>query len=186
MASFVSLGQVYYTLSNGGQTRAFTGLALVLMALRFLLAVQYGLVLFFVWGFRRTLLPLIMTSIVYLLSGFAFLVTYLVDRRTDMTGVQGSQHVIRWYIILAIEIVATMTISCFWRVLSFRHTHIVERIGLLTLIVIGEGILGLLKSIAYDLMGRNASVWEEVGMVVSAVVLIVSISTHSKDPANAE
>lgn len=174
MTSFVAMSPIYNTIADGGETAAFTGLALVLMAMRFIMVIQYAIVLYFVHGFHKTLVPLLLTISVYLITGFAFLGTYLADNGAMLTGAQGATHVIRWYIIVAVEALAVMTISCFWRVLSFRHTHLVERVGLLTLIVMGEGIIGLIKSATYDLLGRNASIWSEAGLITSAVIVIVS------------
>lgn len=177
MTSFVGLAPLYETISGGGMTRAFTGLALVLMGLRFLLVIQYGIVLYFVHGFHKTLLPLALTMCVYMAAGIAFLVTYLLDRGVRLDSAQASTHVVRWYIIIAVEVFAVLIISSVWRVLSFRHTHLIERVGLLTLIVMGEGILGMIKFVAYDVLGRDVSIWDEVGLVAGAVSLIVSYST---------
>jgi low temperature requirement protein LtrA len=138
MTSFVGLGPVYDTIMSGGSTRAFTGLALVLMALRFMLTIQYGVVLYFVRGFHKTLIPLVLTMTIYSISGLAFLITYLVDRSAQLTGSQGATHVARWYIILGVEVIGVIVVSSTWRILSFRHTHLVERVGLLTLIVMGK------------------------------------------------
>lgn len=174
MTSFVGLAPLYETISGGGMTRAFKGIALVLMGLRFLLFLQYGIVLYFVHGFQKTLIPLALTMGVYLATGIAFLITYLVDSGVELDSPQAATHVIRWYIIIAVEIVAVVLISSVWRILSFRHTHLTERVGLLTLIVMGEGILGMIKSVAYDVLGRDVSIWSEIGFVAGAVVLIVS------------
>jgi low temperature requirement protein LtrA len=43
------------------------------------------------------------------------------------------------YVVLTVEFFGTLTISIAWRKLSFRATHIGERLGLLGLIIIGEG-----------------------------------------------
>lgn len=177
MTSFVGLAPLYETISGGGMTRAFKGIALVLMGLRFLLFLQYGIVLYFVHGFQKTLIPLALTMGVYLVAGVAFLVTYLVDSGVELDSSQAATHVIRWYIIIAVEVIAVVLISSVWRVLSFRHTHLTERVGLLTLIVMGEGILGMIKSVAYDALGRDVSIWSEIGLVSGAVALIVSRST---------
>lgn len=173
MTSFVALSPIYNTIADGGESAAFTGLALVLMSMRFVMVIQYSIVLYFVHGFRKTLIPLLLTIAVYLITGFAFLATYLADSRSMLTGAQGSTHVIRWYIIIAVEVIAMMIISSIWRVLSFRHTHLVERVGLLTLIVMGEGIIGMIKAATYDLLGRNSSIWAEAGLITSAVIVIV-------------
>ena len=46
-----------------------------------------------------------------------------------------------------IEVVAVMVTSAVWKVVSFKQTHLVERLGLLTLIIIGEGIIVMLKAV---------------------------------------
>lgn len=176
MTSFVGLAPLYDTIVGTGMTRAFTGIGLVLMGLRFLLVIQYGIVLYFVRGFHKTLVPLVLTMAVYLAAGIAFLVTSLISRGADITGAQAATRVTWWYIIIGVEILGVVVISSIWRILSFRHTHLVERVGLLTLIVMGEGILGMTKAVAYDVLGRDVSIWTQFGLVTSAVVLIVSIS----------
>lgn len=175
MTSFVGLDAVYDTIDEGGTSRAFQGLALVLMLFRFILMVQYGTVLYFVPGFHKTLVPLLLMMVTYLLTGIAFLATYLSDRGVNLDGLEGTIHVYAWYIILAVEVVAVVLISSIWRVLSFKHTHLVERVGLLTLIIIGEGIIGLLKSLAYVISGTTISIWAEVGVVAASVFLIYFI-----------
>lgn len=175
MTALVGLGPVYDAIDEGTSTRAFHGLALVLMLYRFLLTLQYGVVLYFVQGFQKTLVPLLLMMSIYLVSGIAFLVTYLVDQNVVLDGTRGALHVYAWYIILGVEAICVMVVSTVWRVLSFKHTHFVERLGLLTLIVTGEGIIGLLKSIAYVLMGTNIDIWAEFGIVAAGVALIVSV-----------
>lgn len=51
------------------------------------------------------------------------------------------------YPIIAFELFAVLASSMYWKVVSFRRTHLVERLGLLTLIVIGEGIIVMLKAV---------------------------------------
>lgn len=52
-----------------------------------------------------------------------------------------------WYIALVIEAVAVVGVSMRWRLLSFKHTHLTKRMGLLTLIILGEGIIGVTKTV---------------------------------------
>lgn len=165
---------MYDAIEDGSTTRAFQGLALVLMAHRFVLCIQYLVVLYFVNGFHKTLVPLFLHTMVYLCSGVAFLVTYITDSGGALDGMHGEKHVNIWYIIIGLEALLVIIVSSIWRVLSFKHTHLVERIGLLTLIVIGEGIIGLTKSTAYAVAGTDVMIWGEVGLVAAAVLLIVS------------
>lgn len=170
----VGLAAVYSVITDGGMTRAYAGLALVFMAFRFMMAIMYGVVLYFVWGFHKTLVPLALMIALYIVTGFAFLVTYLVNNHDQLTMEDGASRVVHWYIIIAVELVIVILISSIWRVLSFKHTHLVERVGLLTLIILGEGILGMTKSFAYDVLGTNISIAGELSIGAAAVILIVS------------
>lgn len=124
MMSYTGLIPIYGTIDAGGMSRALTGMALVMMSLRFVFAVQYAIVFYFVRGFQKTFLPLLLMIVVYLLTGFAFLAIYLIDLRNEFTGTQGAVHLVRWYIVLAVEIVAVNLISSTWKVLSFRRKFI--------------------------------------------------------------
>jgi len=86
------------------------------------------------------------------------------------------------YIVVMLEAVAIFAISCFWRVVSFKHTHLVERVGLLTLIVMGEGIIGMSKAVTYIAKCSVHTSSETIGVVVAAVSLIVRCLCSSTNP----
>jgi low temperature requirement protein LtrA len=73
-----------------------------------------------------------------------------------------------------VEALGIIAISCVWRVVSFRHTHLVERIGLLTLIIMGEGIIGLGTSVSTILQNSTAVSKSAIGTIIGGVLLIVS------------
>jgi low temperature requirement protein LtrA len=73
-----------------------------------------------------------------------------------------------------VEAIVVVIISSLWRVLSFKHAHLVERIGLLTLIILGEGILGLTKSVAKIVSKTGKVTGGDLGIIVAAVFLVVS------------
>jgi hypothetical protein len=77
--------------------------------------------------------------------------------------------------VICFEACAVIGIAIFWRILSFKHTHLVERVGLLTLIIMGEGIIGLVKSCSYTIQGTTVSVWQETLIVAAAILLIYLI-----------
>jgi low temperature requirement protein LtrA len=52
-----------------------------------------------------------------------------------------------FYVIAAAEMVLNIGISSKWKVVSFKHTHLVERMSLLTLYILGEGVIDVLKNI---------------------------------------
>jgi low temperature requirement protein LtrA len=71
------------------------------------------------------------------------------------------------------EALAIIAISCVWRVVSFKHTHLVERIGLLTLIIMGEGIIGLATSVSTILQNSTTVSKSAIGTIIGGVLLIV-------------
>jgi len=79
------------------------------------------------------------------------------------------------YVVVIAEALAMIAISCVWRVVSFRHTHLVERIGLLTLIIMGEGIIGLATSVSTILQNTVVVSGSAIGTIIGGVLLIVSM-----------
>jgi low temperature requirement protein LtrA len=77
-----------------------------------------------------------------------------------------------WWIVMFLEGIVIITISCKWRMLSFKATHLVERMGLLTLIVIGEGAIGVTKTVA-KVLGKGTT-FEGAALICSIVLLLVS------------
>jgi low temperature requirement protein LtrA len=79
------------------------------------------------------------------------------------------------YVVVCCEAAVIIAISCVERVVNFKHTHLVERVGLLTLIIMGEGIIGMTKSVAILLQHSTAVSASDIGVVIAAVLLIVSL-----------
>jgi len=71
-------------------------------------------------------------------------------------------------------------IAMIWRIISFKYTHLVERLQLLTLIIIGEGIIGMVKSVSCITKGQTSNNMSEIGTVIAAVLLLV----RSQKPNN--
>lgn len=76
-----------------------------------------------------------------------------------------------WYIILVIEVAITLGLSSIWRNLSFKHTHLTERMGLFTLVIIGEGAIGATKVVGV-LMG-DTGLRLDACLVVGCIVFIL-------------
>jgi hypothetical protein len=70
------------------------------------------------------------------------------------------------------EAVGVITISCFWKMLSFKKTHLMERMSLLTLIVIGEGAIGCTKTVT-RMMGKSGLTVEGCFLVMCIITILV-------------
>lgn len=79
-----------------------------------------------------------------------------------------------WYVVMVLEAIAVIAISCFWRMLSFKKTHLMERMSLLTIIVIGEGAIGVTKTVS-RIMGKHGLEVEGCFLIMCIIVILVLI-----------
>jgi hypothetical protein len=122
--------------------QAFQALSLILMASRLILTFQYGIAYLLLRKYKKAHLPMAAHMAVLFTSAMLFLGMSFAFTRTSSEKV-----LIGWYTIVACEALAISMISGQVSFLSFRATVIVERLGLLTLIVLGEGIIGMCEAI---------------------------------------
>ncbi|KAK4225830.1 hypothetical protein QBC38DRAFT_481901 [Podospora fimiseda] len=145
------------------------------MVSRLLFTIQYLVVAFFVGLAKRTdlYLPLLLNALVYMAAAISFgaMVPHFA-RGKPVDESNGIYSV--WWIVMTIESIAVIGISSIWRMLSFKKTHLVERMGLLTLIVIGEGAIGVTKTIS-RMMGKHGLDPEGSLMVVCIVLMLVGL-----------
>jgi len=66
----------------------------------------------------------------------------------------------------------TIGISCNWRVISYKGTHIMQRMSLLSLIILGEGIIVITKAISKVVKNNYKFDATLVSQIVSAVLII--------------
>ncbi|KAK4167042.1 bacterial low temperature requirement A protein-domain-containing protein [Cladorrhinum sp. PSN259] len=172
---FALVGSDFAPGTDKGDNTSFRILCYTLMASRFLFAIQYLVVGFFVGLARRTdlYLPLLLNALVYTVSAAVFgamIPRFARDKPVDASNAIYSV----WWVVITIESIAVIAISSIWRMLSFKKTHLVERMGLLTLIVIGEGAIGVTKTIS-RMMGKHGLDPEGSGMVLCIVLILVGI-----------
>lgn len=79
-----------------------------------------------------------------------------------------------WYGVMVAEAIVIITISCCWRMLSFKKTHLMERMSLLTIIVIGEGAIGVTKTVG-RIMGKGGLDVEGCFLIMCIIVILVSM-----------
>jgi low temperature requirement protein LtrA len=179
MTGFAITGAIYDTANVAENVKAFRALSLILMVSRLVLVLQYGVVLWYVRSYKRTFLPLASTMGTLFIAAMVYLGTfwgYDVNDTGDSFPIQhGPTTYISYYIIACVEAFSIIAISCVWRVVSFKYTHLVERIGLLTLIIMGEGIIGMSKSVSKIIQNGSGTHPSDIGVIISAVLLIYFI-----------
>lgn len=141
---------------------------MILFISRLVLLLQYGQILFWVKGHKKITTPV-------LIHMAAFAVGAIICLGVMFTFSSTASHnaYVVWYVIAVLEALAVFISSSQWRGLSFKRTNLNERCGLLTLIILGEGIIVLTKSINYVTKGGNYST-AVIGQIISAVCIIVS------------
>ncbi|KAF3039896.1 hypothetical protein E8E12_005054 [Didymella heteroderae] len=159
---FVFAGPVFDKYNNSYDDESYRHFAIVLVVSRVCIAVQYAVVMWQGRMFRQTLLPLALSTLVCVAAAVAYAVTFVVYPHA-----RGCHAMVEGLVVLLI----VMT----WRIVSFKYTHIVERLQLLTLIIIGEGIIGMIKSVACITKSQAKNISTELGSVVAAVVLLYLI-----------
>lgn len=120
-----------------------TSTALILFVSRMALAMEYGSIVWHVRKFKNAQKGLyiqiglhIVAAIIYLGVTFTF------------TEEGGHGHgYIAWYVVSITETIATVLMSNGWPVLSLTNTHLMRRMSLLTVIVLGDGIIVLAKNV---------------------------------------
>ncbi|KAJ9635620.1 hypothetical protein H2204_005794 [Knufia peltigerae] len=180
MTGIAACGANYNTGEVSEHLRTFRSLSIILMISRLALAIQYIVVLLYVHKYPRTQAPLLATIAILLLSAIAFLGTFFAfnlndesnEHNTSGSNSSGPPVYISHYIIVCVETIGVIAISCIWRSISFKKTHLVERIGLITLIIMGEGIIGITKSISKILQNAANTAASVFGITISAVLLL--------------
>lgn len=81
------------------------------------------------------------------------------------------QAYIAWFILAVFEFVVLTASSIIWRVVSFKGTHLVERMSLLTLIILGEGAISTARAV--QTVAQSDGVLTFSGSVAAQIVCAV-------------
>lgn len=164
MGGFAVVGSQYDTGYVFDKLGAFRALSIVLMVSRLILVVQYASVLWFVRAYREASMVLLLTMATLTITAFAYFGMFFAFH-----GTANAHAYVGWYVIATVEALAITGITCFWKRLSFRRTYLVERVGLLTLIIMGEGIIGMSRSIARIFQNSSSVSANDIGVITSGV-----------------
>lgn len=111
------------TISSGTLRR----LSLILMLSRVVLFFQYSSTLYFSWRYRITHRPLIGTLISLGVAAALYL---------GLSFATAKHAYIAWYVVAVFEVGCNIAIAGKWHVVSFKGTHLTERMTCLTLIIV--------------------------------------------------
>ncbi|CAG8983789.1 hypothetical protein HYALB_00006754 [Hymenoscyphus albidus] len=151
--------------------KTFRSLAIILMLSRLVLVLQYGSVLYHVWYYKKSKGPLAML----MGSNFVAAMIYLGTTFGFRQDGQKSMVYIIWYITAGLETAFNIGVSSKFKVLTFHGSHLVQRMSLLTLIILGEGVIGICKSIATIVEIEPTWPMSLIGTIVAAVTIVYVI-----------
>ncbi|KAL8699625.1 MAG: hypothetical protein Q9201_005901 [Fulgogasparrea decipioides] len=144
-------------------------LSVVLLVSRLVLICQYSSAMMWVKRHEKIITPLLIHIAAFIIGavlclGFFFMFT------SESSG----QAYIAWYVIIVMEALAAFISSSQWSAVSFVHTNLNERCGLLTLIILGEGIIVLTNSINSVVKGEVFST-SIIAQIISAILIIYCV-----------
>ncbi|KAK5120948.1 hypothetical protein LTR85_005732 [Meristemomyces frigidus] len=158
---------------DGPSLSSFRALSLILMASRLVLVMQYLQSLWFARNHKRTQLPILLIAATYFVAAMIYLGLFF----TFHTDGNAENHTyITWYVVAVLEtVIATTVFSVFSvrHIITFEGTHLVQRMSLLTLIILGEGVMGLAEKcqviVKSDLFEFTASI---IGNIISGILIL--------------
>ncbi|KAJ5172834.1 hypothetical protein N7492_005427 [Penicillium capsulatum] len=165
MVGFAIVGPQFMLEHNGWG--ALQQLSVVLAVDRFVLACQYASTLTFTWKHRSTRAPMIIIIASLIIAMAIYLgVSFAYFRHEHYHAY------IAWYIIAVLEVGVNLGVAAGWEAMSFKKTQIVERMSCLTLIILGEGIIGLTRTIVKVENFDATFTAADIGGIISAVMLL--------------
>lgn len=143
------------------------------MASRLVLALQYLLqAILMTRKDKPKSLPITLIATTYFVAALAYFGIFFAFNGN------GPRHLyIVWYVTANLETVIATAISSVWRDISFKGTHLVQRMSLLTLIILGEGVIGVASKVQRIVQSEGALRFtaSTVGNIICAVLVLYFI-----------
>ncbi|KAF0637350.1 hypothetical protein FPSE5266_00944 [Fusarium pseudograminearum] len=140
--------------------------SIILMVSRLALAVEYASILWHIRKFKKQALPILLQI------GLNFVLAMIYLGTTFRFTNHNSNVYITWYVLAFVEVVLTFALAYIFPVLSFQGTHLMKRMGLLTVIIVGDGIITICKSVVTIVENPDSWNAETVGVVLSSATTI--------------
>jgi low temperature requirement protein LtrA len=149
------------------QPTPFKSLSLILMVSRFVLAIQYAASWWWLKGYKKANIPLLIHVVTMFVTAIVFLgLAFGFNRSYGVHVIDG------WYVLLGVEAMVILFVSGCTPFLNFRRTNIIERLGLLTLIILGEGVMGLGEAVSKIKDGDGIFSGDVIGQITCGVLIV--------------
>ncbi|WZH41186.1 Bacterial low temperature requirement a [Fusarium acuminatum] len=144
-------------------------MSLILMVSRLCLAVEYASILWHIRRYKKQALPMLLQiGLNFVLAMIYLGVTF---RFTD----HNSNVFMTWYVLAGVEVILTFAIAYIFPVLSFQGTHLMKRMGLLTVIVVGDGIITICRSVVTIVEAPDSWNSQTIGIVTASATAIYAV-----------
>lgn len=107
------------------------------------LVLDYGAVVWHARRFKAARTGLLAQFSLHLISALVYLGTSFAFENSNSK----SRAFVAWYIVSGLEAIGTLVMSNCWSVLSFTSTDLMRRTSLLTVIVLGDGVLVMTRHV---------------------------------------
>ncbi|PMD60148.1 uncharacterized protein K444DRAFT_589316 [Hyaloscypha bicolor E] len=148
------------------QKQVFQTMSLILMVSRIVLGLQYLLVMWHVRKYQNTKVPFLLIAA----SNFVAAAVYL--GVTFAFGDKNSTAYRSFYVIAIFEIATNIMVSSNWKAVTFKGTHLVQRMSLLTLIILGEGVMTTVQKITTIVYNEHAWDGPTIGTIIAAISIV--------------
>ncbi|RFU75351.1 hypothetical protein TARUN_6897 [Trichoderma arundinaceum] len=149
---------------NDQHVASMRAMSLILMASRLSLTIEYASILWHVRKFKNVHIPFCIQMSIHFIAAMIYLgITFRFDDQKD------SRVFIAWYVVGAIEVLSTFGLSAFYSVLSLTRTHLMNRMSLLTIVILGESIVVLADKVIIIVEGPDA--W--AGIATTYMVFLI-------------
>lgn len=141
-------------------------MSLILMFSRACLAIENGSTLWHVRKFRKVRLPLCLQIVIHGAAAVVYLAIsfFFKDQR--------SRAFMAWHFISGAEAILSLVLSNISPVLSLTKTHLMKRMTILTVMIMGDGIIAVAKEVV--MIVKNSDAWNSstIGFVTAAAATI--------------
>ncbi|KAG5921727.1 hypothetical protein E4U53_003767 [Claviceps sorghi] len=142
-------------------------MSLILMFSRAILVVEYATILWHVRRYKRARIPLYASIAINTIAMLIYLgITFRF--RQD----KNSRVYITWYVVSGAECIVTLLIAYQWTVMDFSKTHFIKRLSLLTVMMLGDGLVNIAKDVVTIV--ETADAWDPrtIGLITAGVATI--------------
>ncbi|KLJ07819.1 hypothetical protein EMPG_16712 [Blastomyces silverae] len=161
MVGFASTGAGFATQVRDENVWAFRSLSILLASSRLLLSVEYSIAAIFLYRTMQLASKrLLWIVLVFIGTGATYTGLYFVFNNN--TDTRGEYVWTSWFLIFAIETLVVMSVSSRTPGIGFEDTHLNVRMGLLTLIIIGEGVISVTRLVNQTVGSSGWSKWSFV------------------------